>query len=362
MRRSATLAVFLGLILLALALGVEATHHQRGPMQVQIIGSGGQLATMDADGKLATTATMGPIDSLRHISSVTHVAAASTLPVNCVTGCAGSSGQVIAHVSSVTHVGGTLSLVNRAGIYATLTGSSLDVNCTAGCAGGGGDSVNVFHQSTVAHISSVTHVAGGVQIQNQAGTQRVVVTSTAGGALQVECAAGCGTPTEPATFYAYFDRIAPAQNKYMATLFNTSATRKVVVRRIWWLTNNFTAVTGVVHDMYLARITARTAGTSVTVRARDSNDLLSSGITADTGSTSVTEAYIARRFVGASEESPVTTTALPTYNDRQGTRLYEKPAGEKGETLRQNQGLTIRTLTASTVGVLSFLIEFTDEN
>jgi len=170
-------------------------------------------------------------------------------------------------------------------------------------------------------------------------------------------------PSGDTVFYAYYDRIAPAQNKYLATLFNTSATRKVTIRRIEWLTGNLTAVTGVVHDLYLARITARTVGTSVTIRARDSNDSLSAGITADTGSTGVTEAYISRRFIGSSEEAPVTTTALNTYGNRQAIRVYEflEQTGMKAETLRQNQGISIRSLTASTVGVLSFYIEFVDE-
>ena len=164
-------------------------------------------------------------------------------------------------------------------------------------------------------------------------------------------------------FYAYYDRIAPAQNKYMATLFNTSATRKVSILRVWWLLNNFTAVTGLVLDCYVARITARTAGTAVTIRARDSNDTVSSGITADTNSTVVTEAFISRRLVGTAEESPVGATSVNTYNDKQAVLLYEFTGrtGEKAETLRQNQGITIRNLTASTVGVMSFCIEFVDE-
>jgi hypothetical protein len=166
------------------------------------------------------------------------------------------------------------------------------------------------------------------------------------------------------TFYAYYDRIVPSQNRYMATLFNGAAGRKVTVTKVIWLTNGFTAVTGVVHDMYLARITARTAGTSVTCRARDSNDTLTANIAADHSSTSVTEAYIMQRFVGGTEESPIGTGSLATYVGTlggTGVVLYAKLSGTKGETLRQNQGLSIRTLTNSTVGVMSFLVEFLDE-
>jgi len=168
---------------------------------------------------------------------------------------------------------------------------------------------------------------------------------------------------DPATFWAYLDRAAPAQNKYMLTLFNTSATRKVCIRKILWITNSITAVTGVVHDMYIARISARTAGTAVSIVAADSLDTLSAGISADTNSTLVTETAILLRFVGSTEESPVTTTALNTYVGglAPGVTLYARLPETKGWTLRQNEGITIRTLTASTVGVLSFAIEFTDE-
>ena len=50
------------------------------------------------------------------------------------------------------------------------------------------DGVNVFHQSTIAHVSSVTHVVGSVMLRNQAGA---VVTVT-GTALDVNCT-GCAS-------------------------------------------------------------------------------------------------------------------------------------------------------------------------
>lgn len=165
-----------------------------------------------------------------------------------------------------------------------------------------------------------------------------------------------------ATFYTYLDRVAPAQNKYMLTLFNTSTTRKVTITKVIWLPNSVSAVTGVAHDMYLARITARTAGTTVNIRSRDSADTLSTGIAADTGSTSVTEGYVMQRFVGATEELIPTSLAayFGTLNGP-GAVLYVRLPGTTGETLRENEGITIRTNTNSAVGTMSFLIEFMDE-
>lgn len=53
------------------------------------------------------------------------------------------------------------------GAYARVThANELIVNCAVGCSASTFDSVNVFHQSTIRHVSSVTHVAGGVMIRD----------------------------------------------------------------------------------------------------------------------------------------------------------------------------------------------------
>lgn len=169
----------------------------------------------------ATSGLTDHITSVTHISGAVMIRntvgtvatlTGTSLDVNC-TGCAASVVEVD-HVSSVTHIAGAASLVSRAGTYVTVTGTALDVNCT-GCAaasvvavshisgavhvvnsfgqalhfqglgipgqahggvltvqgitGGvpipvslasGGDAVNVFHQSTIRHISSAVHVVG----------------------------------------------------------------------------------------------------------------------------------------------------------------------------------------------------------
>lgn len=170
---------------------------------------------------------------------------------------------------------------------------------------------------------------------------------------------GGGAAADAAGFSAYFDDIAPAANKYMATIFNTSSTRKVVVRRLDLIYRQTAAVTGVVLDQQVRRITARTAGTTVTPTAADSNDTLSSGITADTGSTSVTDGALLQEHITSSEE------LLPADELATGfllsKRLYEKPDGMKGLTLRQNQGVSVKNITSSTVGAMSYLLNFSDE-
>lgn len=158
--------------------------------------------------------------TIRHISSVTHVVGSVRL-INvagtiasflnatsvAVSNVAGQSGLWtvqaahqggewnVRHVSSITHVAGTMMLAAKYGgtVFVTHFGA-LAVTCytNAGvaesCAGSGGasDSVNVFHQSTIRHISSVTHVAGTVSLVNQAGTYATFL----GSSLSVASSAG----------------------------------------------------------------------------------------------------------------------------------------------------------------------------
>lgn len=183
-------------------------------------------------------------------------------------------------------------------------------------------------------------------------------------AWTIRVAAAPPPPPGAIMFYVVFDRIVPAANKYMATLFNTSTTRKVVIHRIWQYNWQFAAVAGVNAEQYIARITARTAGTSVTIRAEDTNDTVSAGITADTNSTVVTENHIFKRLFNAAEEGSPLGTQLGEdllQNNRNFQLLYERHTSMKGHTLRQNQGISIRNVTAVAVGSMSYMFEFTDE-
>lgn len=165
------------------------------------------------------------------------------------------------------------------------------------------------------------------------------------------------------TFYAVFDRIVPAANKYMATIFNTSASRLVRVNRIWAYNWQVGAVTGVVLDQELRRITARTVGVAVTPLAGDSADTLSTGITADTASTVVTEVAggMYQRIITYSEEATLAQGYVTGRVQDAGALQYERPPWARGYVLRENEGLTVKNITSSTVGSVSYIFEFTDE-
>lgn len=181
-----------------------------------------------------------------------------------------------------------------------------------------------------------------------------------------------GTVTSPvrveivntlATFYAVFDRVAPAANKYMATIFNTSASRIARINRIWVYNWQVGAVTGVLLDQELRRISARTVGVAVTPVAGDSGDTLSAGITADTASTVVTEVTNAlyQRIIAYSEEATLAQGYVTGREQDAGALQYERPPWARGIVLRQNEGITIKNITSSTVGSVSYVFEFTDE-
>lgn len=83
----------------------------------------------------------------------------------------------VGHITSLTHIGGGVFLTNLVGTAVTVTGTALDVNCT-GC--------SAASNVRVDHVSAVTHVSGRIILSDVAGNP---VTVTAG-ELNVNCT-GC---------------------------------------------------------------------------------------------------------------------------------------------------------------------------
>lgn len=169
-------------------------------------------------------------------------------------------------------------------------------------------------------------------------------------------------------FFAVYDRIAPATNKYMATLWNGATGRVVIVDRVYRLNWQVSAITGVLLEQEIRFITARTAGTSVQIQTEDSANTITSGIAADTGSTSVTEGtgargMIKRIFASGEELAIATAYTLPAIsahiNDAQ--LAWYRKVGSSGLVLRVNEGLTIKNTTNSALGTVSYIMEFRDE-
>ena len=68
-----------------------------------------------------------------------------------------------------------------------------------------------------------------------------------------------------------------------------------------------------------------------------------------------------RGFLVSSEEVLTAYTNLQLGADGTGRCLYDHRSGTRGITLRQNQGVSIKHITSTTVASFSYLIEFTDE-
>lgn len=170
----------------------------------------------------------------------------------------------------------------------------------------------------------------------------------------------------PASYRAYFDAIVPGNGKYMALLFNASTTYDVQVQRIYCLHNNITAAVGVVLEQSILRVSAFTSGTPVTPVAFDPADTLPASISADTNSSAVSDVANStlERFITTGEELVLASTDV-LLNSRSGLRgalVYEAGAGLKpivlhGATAAQ-RGIAIKNTTNSSVGSLSYIIDF----
>ena len=166
---------------------------------------------------------------------------------------------------------------------------------------------------------------------------------------------------EPATFIAIADRIVPAVNKYILTLFNTTATRKVVLQRAFAFNWQTAAVVGTILECEFRRVTARTAGSTITPVAYDTADTLTAGITADSTTTAVTDSSLIQRVMATGEEVTVAALTFASLQaDSAHALFYEKKDGCKGITCRQNQGVTLKNV-VGTIGTISVVFVFTDE-
>lgn len=169
------------------------------------------------------------------------------------------------------------------------------------------------------------------------------------------------------SFRVVADAIAPAQNKYMWTLFNASTDYNVEVHRIYLVHNNITAATGVVLAQTLSRISAYTPAAAITPIALDPADTLPSGITADTGSTSVSDVSSSTlvNIVAVSEEQIVAGTDPwlgARAKDPMGNPIFLSGNGIKPIVLRgataAHKGLVVKNITNSTAGTCSYIVDF----
>jgi hypothetical protein len=161
------------------------------------------------------------------------------------------------------------------------------------------------------------------------------------------------------TWVAYVDSVAFALNKQHVTIFNATGTGKIVkVRKLFAVNLQTAAVTGVVARFDIKRATAASAGTTTTPNAMDTaNAALPAGITVRTNGT-VTEGPLLFPWITTSEEETQLIGLSKAMYQAATNILVDGPEVQE-LTLRENQGLTVKQITNTIVGLFGWIVVFT---
>lgn len=168
-----------------------------------------------------------------------------------------------------------------------------------------------------------------------------------------------------ATWHATTSGVTYASGKSMLALFNGgAATRVIRLYRGFMFNNQTVAVTGVLTQVAVRRLTAQSGGTSVTPFKHDSNSsALEAAVLCAHGAT-VTATDIFRRILYSNEEPTATGAG---YNNYLCLVPFAMLADfGYGDTnlepivCRANQGADIAQTGSSAVGVADMELEFTD--
>lgn len=159
------------------------------------------------------------------------------------------------------------------------------------------------------------------------------------------------------TFYATADAVALAANKHHISIFNGTADKMVIVRKLYQINLSLTAVTGVALRFSAFRSTAQSAGTAITPVSADLDDTLPAGVSVVTNGT-VTNSSLLFPYVTHSDEMTAANTAVANYLTQYNNLLMDGPE-IKELRLRPSQGFTMQQITSSTVGSFAWLMAFT---
>lgn len=178
---------------------------------------------------------------------------------------------------------------------------------------------------------------------------------------------GLTTTTEygPATFVVRIFDETIGSNKTMISLMNAVGSGVTVkIKSIKIINSRNTAVTGVVGDFRLFRITDHSAGTLLTPLSHDTNDVLNANVTARTpASISGVAATAMYRWEWSTDEWSFNALDVEA-NDHVGQTLmyaYKQEPSTKPITLRAGQGIALNQIVNSTAGTFDVEIIFTQE-
>lgn len=181
----------------------------------------------------------------------------------------------------------------------------------------------------------------------------------------VELSSTSVVDTRPATFIAHADNITIGNNKSMISILNADASKIVRIHQIIVVNNQTTAVTGIMSEFTVLRITGHSAGTSITPLSYDTTDSLDADITVRTGSTVSGEGTLSyKKWKQSSDEYGVGATDVESFDAaiQRVFAMYERGSQLKPITLRQNEGITVKHIFNSTAGSFSLYLVFTQED
>ena len=170
---------------------------------------------------------------------------------------------------------------------------------------------------------------------------------------------------ENATFTVVLLNVASANNKSLISLLNaTGSTVKIKLRELKLVNSQNSAVTGVVCDINMYRMTGHSAGTSVTPLAMDTTDTLNVNVTARTNATIAGEGANPLLHIDISTDEWGAGT-LDTESFNHGLQslnsFYRVAPKTKPITLNAAQGLTLKCVTNTTTGIFDIIMVFTQE-
>jgi hypothetical protein len=210
--------------------------------------------------------------------------------------------------------------------------------------------------------SNATDSFDNSKVVIQGGTDNTSIGNT-GDRLKVDALASVAD-VQNKTFCILAENIVIGNNKSMVSLLNaTGSTVIIKIREINLINTQNTAVTGIVSNFEMRRMTGHSVGTSLTPNPYDTNDTLDVNVTARTNATIAGEGVMLHSYRWSSDEwgvgshdvesnDHVLVSLIPFYT----VQPYCKPI-----TLRANQGIHIKHTVNSTAGQFTIIMTFTEE-
>ena len=166
--------------------------------------------------------------------------------------------------------------------------------------------------------------------------------------------------------YTYFAKdVVFAANKCMASIFNNTGTAVTVkVYRMYVLNNQYNAVTGVLTNLEIRKLTSSSGGTTITAAPHDTTNTLSASVACATNA-SVASSDLYRRVLWSTDEPSNTAATVMTVDEFQCFLpigcVWSMGYGDTNVdpiTLNANEGIGIIN-TGAVAGTCDIIIEFT---